>query len=81
VQADDSVTAGAGAVVAAAAAAAADGSRPGRNVGRRVHPVSIRGNSGGPTADAAWPLPFVESAIKACVGVVLQRRGRAAGVV
>jgi hypothetical protein len=44
-----------------------------------VHPVSVRSNPGGSVANAAWPLPFVESAIKACVDVVRQRQSNAAG--
>uniref|UniRef100_A0A383W5P4 Uncharacterized protein n=1 Tax=Tetradesmus obliquus TaxID=3088 RepID=A0A383W5P4_TETOB len=64
----------------AADAAAAGGSKESRRRGKAVHPVSIRGSGGGPSVNAAWPLPFVESVIKACVGAVRrQRQGGAAG--
>jgi hypothetical protein len=40
-----------------------------------VHPVAVRSNPGGSTANAAWPLQFVESVVCTCVSAVRQRGG------
>jgi hypothetical protein len=64
---------------AADTAAAGGSSKPGRKPGKHKHPVNVRNNPGGSVANAAWPLAFVESAIKACVDVVRQKHRGAAG--
>jgi hypothetical protein len=64
---------------AADTAAGGSNSKPDKKTGKHKHPVNVRNNPGGSVANAAWPLPFVESAINACVDVVRQKHRGAAG--